>query len=537
MNATSTPSGAASRSAERLRILSELANEYAYTATLAGDFTLSLDWVTPNCERKFGFRSGLKLELDSLRRLVPEEDHPPLDEWLQYLQTGFARPQEHRFRSADGKVYWLHHFVQVTPVGGKLRIDGAALDITDRKQAEIAMARSETRFRTIAEKASDLLVELNQHGRVVYVNPALRDLLGWDPELLIGTNVLRRETRGFVHPEDVAHTLHSLRQRGTQEGLRARARHSDGGWRWLEFSVCTYLTTEGTHQLFVGRDITEQLAREAERRAHSERLQELVDQRTEELERASSELRQLHSRYVTAEKLGDADELANRLARAINSPLSALLGRVQMELEEREPSRDGLRRILLLAERIQAVVASTLTLFREGRLQLAECNAHDLLKALAEHLADSAHARGVELEVAADPDLPAMLIDHNLITSALASIADNGIAAMSRGGQLRIRAVHLRDVEIVEFRISDQGTGIAPQHLPKIFDPFFTTKIGGTGLGLTIANGVIRGHRGQIEIQTQPGAGTRVDVRIPYSKTCDLRGLGPVALASRSRSE
>jgi len=520
MTASPAPPPGRRSSEERLEILSELANEYAYTATLNASGELVLDWVTPNCERIFRASAGLRLSGDQIKGFVPAADHAKLDEWVQRLLSGHAEPVEHRFVDPRGDVSWVYHFARVTPIKGSFRIDGAALDISEHKQAELAIQRSEQRFRTIADEASDLLIEVNANARIIYVNPALEDILGWTPELVIGALLFSDESRGFIHREDAPQArkviLEGTERAGMSTQGRCRVRHSNGSWRWLEFSTRAYETTDGVHQIFVGRDITEQLAHAEAGRAYHQALQEKVELRSAQLRAATDQLRQLHSRYVMAEKLGEADELATNLARAINGPLSALLGRLQMELEAQEPSPSGLRRILLLAERIQAVVASTLTLFREGRLQLAATSAHDLVAALRDHLSDASAAHRIVLDLHVDPDLPPLWVDRPLLVSALAAIAENGVQASHEGDKLRIEVIYRRASRVIEFQIADRGSGIGPEHLPRVFEPFYTTKPTGTGLGLTIANGVVRGHRGRIEIHTRAGRGTRVEIRIPY---------------------
>jgi len=94
---------------------------------------------------------------------------------------------------------------------------------------------------------------------------------------------------------------------------------------------------------------------------------------------------------------------------------------------------------------------------------------------------------------------------------------------MSAGGHLRIRLATVRDLEVmIEF--SDTGVGIAEQNITKIFEPFFSTKESGdgTGLGLSISYRIVQNHGGRIEVESQPGSGTRFKVFLPLFKKAIL---------------
>jgi two-component system sensor histidine kinase HydH len=105
------------------------------------------------------------------------------------------------------------------------------------------------------------------------------------------------------------------------------------------------------------------------------------------------------------------------------------------------------------------------------------------------------------------------MVDRDLVLQALLNILLNAIEAMASGGTLRVR---LADGPAwVELAIQDNGRGIPPEHLGRLFDPFFTTKPQGTGLGLVIAHGVIQAHDGEVIIDSTPGVGTMVTIRLP----------------------
>ena len=110
-------------------------------------------------------------------------------------------------------------------------------------------------------------------------------------------------------------------------------------------------------------------------------------------------------------------------------------------------------------------------------------------------------------------DVPAVHADFGQLRQAFVNVALNGCEAMGKGGKLTITTrVDGPDVELV---LSDTGPGITKEHLSKIFDPFFTTKEKGTGLGLSVVYGVVERHGGTLTLDSEPGAGTAVTIRLP----------------------
>jgi signal transduction histidine kinase len=111
--------------------------------------------------------------------------------------------------------------------------------------------------------------------------------------------------------------------------------------------------------------------------------------------------------------------------------------------------------------------------------------------------------------------VPAIAADPGQLEQVLVNLLLNACDACSAGGHVRARAGG--DDGGVEIAVSDDGCGIAPEHLPSVLDPFFTTKKRGqgTGLGLTIAADIVKNHGGTLEIESELGGGTTVRVRLP----------------------
>jgi len=125
---------------------------------------------------------------------------------------------------------------------------------------------------------------------------------------------------------------------------------------------------------------------------------------------------------------------------------------------------------------------------------------------------------GVELTVDVPPDLPEIFVDRSLIGRALTNMIENALHAMPRGGALTIGGRLADDGRSLDVRIRDTGVGMDRQALERIFEPYFSTKAVGTGLGLTIAKRNVELHGGSIGVESEPGRGTTVSVRLPLSR-------------------
>ncbi|MBC7190019.1 hypothetical protein H5U35_07430 [Candidatus Aerophobetes bacterium] len=130
----------------------------------------------------------------------------------------------------------------------------------------------------------------------------------------------------------------------------------------------------------------------------------------------------------------------------------------------------------------------------------------------------------VKLEV--NPPKITWCVDPLQLRQALINIALNGIEAMSEEGVLRIKTGIFEGK--LKIDIEDTGCGIPEENLPKIFDPFFTTKkIGkGTGLGLATTHGIVKMHKGEIQVESKPGRGTKMTVIIPQLEALEVEKIG-----------
>ena len=137
----------------------------------------------------------------------------------------------------------------------------------------------------------------------------------------------------------------------------------------------------------------------------------------------------------------------------------------------------------------------------------------DLREIVEDALKSVSRPEGISVVVNADPTLGMIKGDPQLIRRVFTNLIINAFQAMPGGGSLEISMV--REGNYAKASFSDTGIGISPENLKRLFDPFFTTKAKGMGLGLAICKKMIEAHRGSIEVQSEPGKGTRFTIRLP----------------------
>jgi two-component system NtrC family sensor kinase len=140
-------------------------------------------------------------------------------------------------------------------------------------------------------------------------------------------------------------------------------------------------------------------------------------------------------------------------------------------------------------------------------------------------LENQALVKGVAVKFFAGDNLPLVTLDRSQMQSVLMNLIINALDATAPGGSIKIYTATAlsgngETHKGVEVTVADTGTGIHPDHMDKLFDPFFTTKtVGqGTGLGLSVSQGIVQRHGGHIRVQSELGKGTRFFVWLPIDK-------------------
>jgi signal transduction histidine kinase len=245
---------------------------------------------------------------------------------------------------------------------------------------------------------------------------------------------------------------------------------------------------------------------------------------------AALQVRSLASQLLRAEKLATTGVLAAGIAHEIGTPLGVVRGRAEYILGKLGPGHTqaaGLGVIVEQIDRVSRTIRQLLDFARVKAAQVRPIAVAPIARAVAELLRYEAERRKVALRVDAAEDLPPVAADPDQLQQVLVNLAMNALDACGEGGHVAIVATPARsapdaagggeDWDRLRIEVVDDGCGIPEEHRVQVFDPFFTTKKRGqgTGLGLTMAAEIVRNHGAQIELESEPGKGTRVVLEWP----------------------
>jgi signal transduction histidine kinase len=207
-----------------------------------------------------------------------------------------------------------------------------------------------------------------------------------------------------------------------------------------------------------------------------------------------------------------------QLSHEINNPIYNIQNCLEV-LDRRGDPADPNREFLTLArEELQRTAVLIRQLLDQSR-PLSDAATHLDLNQLVQRVitlaAGDIEANGVRVDLRLEAGLPEVVAHSDAMQQVLANLVANAIDAMPGGGTLRI--VTRSNEDSVEAVVEDTGIGIPDEHLPRNFEAFYTTKPGvrGVGLGLFVSEGIVRGHRGELRVESEPGKGTRFIIRLP----------------------
>ncbi|MBO0700235.1 MAG: two-component sensor histidine kinase [Zavarzinella sp.] len=224
---------------------------------------------------------------------------------------------------------------------------------------------------------------------------------------------------------------------------------------------------------------------------------------------------------TSAEQLAEVAELAGGFIHEVKNHVSTLNLNLQLLAEDfAEPQTPRERRAKQRIDRLQSqceklveVSNDFLRFVRSQDPKREPTRLEDVAQEMIDFFGPTAKAADINISLYAAPGVPAVPLDRDLFKQALLNLMLNAEQAMPEGGELILQTRANGDGVYLD--VIDTGKGIEPGDLPKLFRPFHTTKPGGTGLGLATTRKIVRAHGGDIEVQSEPGHGTKFTVRLP----------------------
>ena len=386
------------------------------------------------------------------------------------------------------------------------QVHGEAESLKDTRLR--AVAAVQLRLAEVLRGAHEGIITLDEERRIDLINPAAEAILVLPVDAARGQSFDR-----FVNEADRGQLWDDLAIARPPEATRSAiaARLAVNGIRStgepfpLELSVSPLDGDGGGGYVLVLRDLTEQLQ---EREAHE----------------------QLQNQLSQAARLEAVGRMVSGVAHELNNPLTAIIAFAQdlAGSHRSDEDREALTVIMQQADRCRVIVGDLLVLARSRREERRRVAPGELVRRVAKVFERDSARYGVALDVEVAADLPEIEVDPAGIEQVLTNLLTNAFQASERGGQVRLAVVSTADR--VEFRVEDDGAGIAPDVMPRLFEPFYTTKGPGqgTGLGLAVSHTIIEQHGGSIvaENRNEGGRGARFIVRLPF----DRRPVPPSAV-------
>jgi signal transduction histidine kinase len=241
---------------------------------------------------------------------------------------------------------------------------------------------------------------------------------------------------------------------------------------------------------------------------------------TDSLRQNVAKLDRTQAQLVQSEKLASIGEMAAAVAHGLRNPLASLRAAAQLVRSHPDSpsSREHLDAIIEEVDRLDRRISHLLSFSRPAPYHPMPERLDRLFENLLPAFAEPMRERKVELQVDLPPGLPEVRVDPMQLEQALLELVSNALDAMPGGGRLRLGAQAMKsgpagDEIVIE--VSDTGAGIPANVLSSVCEPFFTTRQEGTGLGLAIAKRYVEQNGGRLEIDSTPGSGTTVRVRLP----------------------
>lgn len=255
------------------------------------------------------------------------------------------------------------------------------------------------------------------------------------------------------------------------------------------------------------------------------RLEQLVEERTEELKKANENLlqeiterKELQEKLLYRGKMAALGELASAVGHDLRNPLGVIKNSIyflNMVLEKSEPEvKETLNLLEEEALNSENIIESLLDFARAKPPLGRRVNIEDVIR---EALSNITIPENIKVKTRFDESLPVIMADPNQIDQALTNIVLNAIQAMPAGGQLIVMS-QLEDEKWLLISVIDTGKGIPEENIEKVFEPLFSGKAKGVGLGLAVAQTFIAAHGGRIDVDSEVGKGSTFKIKLPTGK-------------------
>ncbi|MBI5571604.1 MAG: PAS domain S-box protein [Desulfomonile tiedjei] len=441
-----------------------------------------------------------------INTLTPDE----IFERLQMAKSRQSRYFEFRHRVADGEVRDVEVCTGPIVVGGRSLLFSIINDVTDRKRAEEAFLKSETKYRALFDESKDGVYSSLRAGEITDANPSFLEMFGFTREEMIGKDIHEL----YADPADRTRFQEEIEKKGFVKDYELALRRKDRTEIGCLLTASVQFGDDGSVVGYRGimRDLTIR--------------------------------KRLQKQLFQAQKMEAIGTLAGGIAHDFNNLLTVVLGFSELLLigkDERDPAYADLQKINQAARSGADLVKRILAFSRKTEINPRPLNLNHEIEQVKKLLTRTI-PKMIEVELLLHEGLATVNADPIQVEQILMNLAVNAKDAMPDGGKLTIETRNValdeqycsmhhgaKPGEYVLLTVSDSGQGMDEETLNHIFEPFYTTKEPGlgTGLGLAIVYGIVQQHNGYTTCDSEPGGGTAFGIYLPVIPP-DERSKTPV---------
>lgn len=464
----------------------------------------------------FGYSVEEIKNRDNVSVYTDRSDRKKIFETLR--EEGAVSDFEVPVKDREGNILWLNLNIRTIEAGSAKYNLMVFIDITRRKDTEKKLRDSLENTRLILEAIPDMVFRIDKDGVFLDYKAHRRDLYR-DPEEFLG-----KRYDEVLPPEISEKISENIRKALKSSAVQQFEYQLDVGGKKRFWQSRLIGDSESMNVIGIVHDITEM------REAFEEKLK-------------------LELRMQQTQKLESMGLMAGGIAHDFNNILMAIIGNAEMaamNVDPSSPARTNIEEILEASARAGELTSQMLAYSGRGKFKLVSFDLNSLINEM-KNLIDSATSKRITLDYELAEDPPVIRGDPTQIKQVVLNIAINASEAVGENeGRIRISTGRMACDEscfsecakkgfasMAEppeegycsyFEVEDDGCGMDDETASRIFEPFFTTKFTGRGLGMAAVEGIVRGHRGAISIDTAPGKGTVFRVLFPYFSGDEDRG-------------
>ena len=504
-------------------------------------------FYSPRYKEMFGYaEADIGDTADEWSKRIHPDDAPGVMAALQPYMDGKpgSATVEFRMLCKDGSWKWTlgrGMVVSRDAEGKPLRMIGTNTDISERKQAELALRESEETFRTLASLAPVGIYLTTPDGDCLYANTRWCEMAGMSLTEALGNGWL-----SGVHPDDrelVASNWHRMVASGGAWGHEYRFRTPEGVVTWVYGMATPQLDAAGNITRYIGinLDISERKLNALELEQHRHHLEQLVEDRTADLIQAK--------KVAETANIAKSAFLAN-MSHEIRTPMNGIIGMAHILRREGVTPQQAKRldTIDASAQHLLSVINDVLDISKieAGKFELEDSPVvvSSLMTNVESILSERAKAKSLQLKIESGNLPPNLVGDPTRLQQALLNYATNAVK-FTETGTVSLRVLlqeESADAVTVRFEVQDTGIGIAPEAMSRLFSAFeqadnsMTRKYGGTGLGLVITQRLAELMGGKVGADSTVGVGSTFWFTVKLKKG-EAEAVAPTATAVDAEAE